>query len=294
MQNKLLLALNIDKNSTNLVEWTKIINEHANLDIIVTTILEKSNIDDKYISNQSQLSTIRTIYENKINNFVGQFFPKYELKISWGKPYEEIEKLIFNYNPISTIIQVPLKKGKRYICPTVMQIITDVSNPICCIGEDLNPYTPQKEILIPLDITKPYNQQLTVALELALAFKARLHIFSIDYTTDIGHRADLMVRMNKIKSFFEQKQVETNVEIIQNSKEKIIDIINERIDEHKPLFTLIMLRQESDTQEFYLGTIAQKIILNCHSPIITVKPWEESSEEGSLIYRAFINPIELL
>lgn len=295
MERKIIAPINIEIENNLTIEWVKKYAKSTSSEIVLVNVVEKSSLLEKIFGKTGINDTVRTIMESEIEQKVGNLLsPEYTYTklVKEGKPYEEIEKIVIQFNPIAVVIGKNEKQEKEYIGSNALHLISEVSNPIISIFGKQTPQETQNNILVPLDITKSYSEQLTAAFDLAKIFKAKLYIFSIDYQNDIAHKAELLVKMNKIKKFFETNNVDVEVEIIEETKAEITKIINQKANKYKPLFTMIMLRDEKNQKGHYIGTVAQEILRTCHSPVMSIKPWEEK-EENSTIFEAFINPLDI-
>jgi len=295
MERKIIVPITLEIDNNITLDWVKKYSKHTKSEIILVNIVEKSSILERLFGKTGLNDAIKKVLETEINEKANKILtPDFNFSniIKEGKPYEEIEKIIINHNPIAVVIGKNEKQSKEYIGSNALHLISEVSNPVISIFGDLKPDEVQKNILVPLDITKSYNEQLTAAFELSKIFDSKVYIFSIDYQKDIAHKAELLVKMNKIKNFFETNKINTNTEIIQATKADITTIINEKAEKLKPLFTMIMLRDEKNQKGHYIGTVAQEILRTCISPVMSIKPWEEKKQKES-VFEAFINPLDI-
>ena len=98
--------------------------------------------------------------------------------------------------------------------------------------------------------------------------------------------------MNKVKTFFEENNVECTTEIIESENKNPADIVNGVAEEINPLLVVIMLREESNFKSLFIGSIAREIIENCNAPVLSVKPWNEKTEENP-VFKVVYNPFSL-
>lgn len=295
MERKIIAPINLEIDNNITLDWVKKYSKCSKSEIILINVVEKSSFLERIFGKSGLNDTVKTILETEIQEKANKILaPEYNFSkvVREGKPYEEIEKVVIQNNPIAVVVGKNEKQDKEYIGSNTLHLISDVSNPVISIFGDQTPDKAQNNILVPFDISKSYNEQLSAAFELSKIFEARLHFFSIDYHSDIAHKAKLLVKMKKIKEFFEKNNVEANTEILEASKSDITRIINEKADKLNPLFTMIMLRDERNQKSHYIGTVAQEILRTCHSPVMSIKPWIEEVVEDS-VFDAFINPLDI-
>jgi nucleotide-binding universal stress UspA family protein len=103
----------------------------------------------------------------------------------------------------------------------------------------------------------------------------------------------MLVKMNQLKEYFEKQNIKIETQIIDDKETNPAEIINKIADELKPVLTIIMLREESNFKNFFIGSVARDIIENCNAPVLSVKPWNRNEEENP-VFKTIVNPFNIL
>ena len=107
------------------------------------------------------------------------------------------------------------EQKRKHLGSNTLHIINETDYPVVTIFGNNNPQNAQKTLLLPLDLTKNYTEQLTVAKEYALAFGAKIKAITVDSVDSVAHDAQMLVKMNKIKEHFTGLNIEIETEIVE-------------------------------------------------------------------------------
>lgn len=298
MENKILVPVDFEQQSILNLDWAKYYASFKNAQIILTHIIEESGFLKKLFKQEGFEKKIKEEVRDKLQVISEQHFSneqQYTITVETGKPYEEIEDLAEEFNPSMIILgrNENSSQTKKYLGSNTLHIINETDYPVVTIFGKNKPSEAEKTILLPLDLSKNFNEQITVALEYAKTFNAKIKAIAIDFVDSIAYDAKQLVKMNKIKDFFEEKNIEIETEIIEDKKENIAKIINQYAEKTNPIFVVIMLKEETNFKRFFIGSVAREIIESCNAPVLSVQPWDKENEVNP-VFKTIVNPFNIL
>ncbi len=298
MENKILVPVDFEQQSISNLEWAKYYAGFNNAQIILTHIIEESGFMKKLFKQEGFENKIIEEAKEKLKEISEANFDKsnqFTITVEKGKPYEEIEDLAEEFNPSIILLgrNENSSKSKKYLGSNTLHIISETDYPVVTIYGGHKPSEAQNTILLPLDLSKNYDEQVTVALEFAKTYKCGIKAVTIDAVDSIVHDAKILVKMNKVKEFFEQKNIKIETEIIEGKTEETANIINELTDKIMPIMVIIMLREESNFKRFFIGSVAREIIENCNAPVLSVQPWNKENEVNP-VFKTIVNPFNII
>ncbi len=296
MKKRILVPIDFEQQSILNLEWAKFYAKFNNSEIILTHIIEETSFLKKIFKQENFEEKIRKEVADNLKDIAKEHFSsseQYLCEISTGKAYEEIEKLTEKFEPEMVILgknenQI---KGRR-LGSNTLHVINETDYPVVTIYGTQKPENLNNVILLPLDLTKPIANQADVAVEYAKIFGAKIKAITVNNEESVAHKSNLLTKMNNLKDFFEKNKIDCEIEIIEDYETNPATIINEIAEKLKPIFVIIMTRNESNIKQFFIGSIAKEIIENCNAPVLSVKPWEIDGNEN-LIFEAVYDPLNI-
>ncbi len=132
-----------------------------------------------------------------------------------------------------------------------------------------------RKIVLPLDLTVETRQKVTYAIDMAMLFKASIHVVSVLWSTHIEDiRAELQQQMDQVKNFILEDGIECTTRLIEtegNTKALATSVLK-YADEIDADLIMIMTQQENKLVEFFLGSSAQTIIRLSNIPVMSIIP----------------------
>lgn len=297
MEKKILVPVDFEQQSILNLDWSKFYAKFNNAKIILTHIIEETGFLKKMFKQENFEKKVIEEATNSLNEIAKKYFESeddYHCSVERGKAYEEIEDLADEFDPEMIILgkNENSGKGKKYLGSNTLHIISETDYPVVTIYGSQKPEDVSNTILVPLDLTKPISEQTTVALEFAKIFKAKIKAITVNNVKSVAHKSKLLTNMNKIKQFFEENKIDCETDIIEEEKLNPAKAVNKIADEINPMLVVIMLREESNLKQFFIGSIAREIIESCNAPVLSVKPWDNESEQ-SPVFNVVYNPLNI-
>lgn len=297
MEHKILAPVDFEQQSLNNLNWASFYAQKSNSQVLLLHIMEQSNLLERLFKEEDLEQKIIEQTKKEIHELGLKIFGDkvtFQSTVTRGKPYEEIEEISDELNPLMVILGRNEKENssKKYIGSNTLHIINEIDYPVVTIFGKNEPQNVQNKILVPLDITKDCGEQITIAYEFAKFFDASIKLLTVNYKQSPAHEANMLVQLNKIKKYFEEHNIQTESEIIEAKKEEIAQIVDQKSKEMNPLFVIIMVRDESNLKNLIIGTVAQQIINTCNAPVMCIKPWDKEQQQSPII-ESIIDPLKI-
>lgn len=165
-----------------------------------------------------------------------------------------------------------LSNPERYILGSNAYRVVNASKvPVLTIRRH-SPIHQIKNIVLPIDLSKETLQKEKAAVELARLFGATLHVVTvIGFFSEYNPKVDdLIIEQEKLTERLEKEGI-SFVEARIEYRDIADSIIDYAVDNMADLI-LIMTRQESLVEEFFLGSTARKIISRSPIPVLSIQP----------------------
>ncbi len=298
MKNKIIIPIDFEEQSILNLKWAKYYSKYNEAQIILTHIVEENSFLKKIFQETNFDNKIKEKAKEQLHEIAEKNFDdknKYIITVEKGKPYVVIENLADKYEPEMIILGRNENSSKKYLGSNTLHIISETDFPVVSIYGNQKPEDCSNTILLPIDITKSIEEQITVAYEYAKLLKSKIKAVAVDQVESISHDAKMLTKMNKIKEFFNEKNIEIDTEIIDDNKKEHSPayFINKIADEIKPNLVIIMLRAETNYRNLFIGSVAKEIIETCNSPVLSVKPWDNKSKINP-VFGIILNPFDIL
>ena len=289
MKNKIIVPIDFEEQSIKALDYAKYFATITGAEITLLHVIEESNFFKKLFKDGDENKKLEKAVEEQLNKLAETFEPEYKVKtkIKHGKIYEEIEDFIEDEEPLFTLIGKTEKPSlkKRLLGSNTLHIVNESDFPVISISgkkthESLKKYN--KEIILPLDLMKHYEEQVTAAIEFAKIFKSSIKVISVDRVDSVLHDTKQLTRLNQVGKTIEKAGIKCDTKIIDDKKTPIAEIINNYAIENNSHLVIIMTRDEDNIKEFFLGSNARRILQTCEVPVLSVEPWDKDDNENAI------------
>lgn len=132
-----------------------------------------------------------------------------------------------------------------------------------------------ENILLPLDLTPESREKVDLAVEFARYFGAAVRILGVFSLSDERYENQLMAYAHQVKQYIKSKGIAcTNKSI---AGDNIAETVVEYANKIESDLIMIMTKPDLNFKEFFLGTVAQKIIDISNIPVLSLRPKKRSS-----------------
>ena len=205
-----------------------------------------------------------------------------ETMIRKGNVYEEIIKVADVINPLFIMIGLTSKINVgKIIGKNAFKMVRESKHPIITIrGKEHKDGC--KTILLPLDLTKETREKVDKAVALAKIFNAAVRVISILSSNDEFAENKLISLSNQVWKHIKGEGVRCSIKTLRGK-----DVPQMVLDYGKEVeadLILIMSKAELSVKEFFIGTVAQRIINESEIPVVSYRPMERKD------LSSFVNP----
>jgi len=187
-----------------------------------------------------------------------------------GNIYTEVEKLAEALEPKMIVLGLESKIGfDKIVGPSAFRLIRESNYPVLTIRGKSHKKGCEN-ILLPLDLTKETREKVVKALELAKDYGANIRIVSVLSSTKERDENKLMAYSNQVRDFIKKSGVKTSIRTLRGKDiPKMVLNYGYSIDAD---LILIMSKAELNLREFFIGTVAQRIINESNIPVMSIRP----------------------
>ena len=194
-----------------------------------------------------------------------------ETMLRKGNVYEEISKVADVLNPLLMIGLTSKITLNKIIGKNAFKMVRESKHPVITIRGKVH-RDGCKTILLPLDLTKQTREKVDRAIELAKQFGANIRVISILTQTDEESENKLISYSNQVWKHIKNQGIRCTIKTLRgtNVPQMILDYAHE-VDAD---LILIMSKAELNVKEFFIGTVAQRIINESDIPVLSYRPME--------------------
>ncbi|KRT64958.1 MAG: universal stress protein uspa-like protein [Candidatus Dadabacteria bacterium CSP1-2] len=221
-----------------------------------------------------------TTKERKVLEDIGKDFKEkginFKIEITSGIPYRQILKVADR----EKVDLIALGKGRAFersiLGGTALKVLRSSTLPVLTARGD-GKSLEIKRILVPTDLSHVLSKDLNYAVELSEVFGATIYLLNI---VEVGEHAfppeiveqmrgfayrEIVESMGKVKI---KENIEASVEVAKNAWRGIVGFANEGdID-----LIVMMSYGGGKLKEDFIGSVAEKVIQESASPVITMTP----------------------
>ncbi len=195
-----------------------------------------------------------------------------ETMVRKGNVYEEIIKVADVLNPLFIMIGLTSKINLgKIIGKNAFKMVRESQYPVITIrGKEHREGC--KTILLPLDLSKETREKVDKAIELAKLFNASVRVISILTSSDEHLENKLISLSNQVWRRIKDEGVRCTIKTLRGKD--ITDMVLEYGHEVEADLIMIMTKAELSVREFFIGTVAQRIINESDIPVLSYRPME--------------------
>ena len=195
-----------------------------------------------------------------------------EAMVRKGNVYEEINKVADVINPLFVMIGLSSKISlSKIIGQNAFKMVRESKHPVITIRGKVH-RDGCKTILLPLDLTKETREKVNKAIELAKIFNADIRVISILTQKDEEAENKLISYSNQVWKYIKDQEVRCTIKTLRGSD--VPQMIMDYGHEVEADLVLIMTKAELSMKEFFIGTVAQRIINESDIPVLSFRPME--------------------
>ncbi len=252
--------------------------KHTKGRMLLLTVTEAAGLWSSFLDQGEEQKAIRQKVEEKLHSLADRYKGQgieIKTRIEEGTPYEMV-RTVADEEEVDLIIMgtngAPRGIRKRFIGSNALRVVSSARCPVITIkGDECN--IGIRNIILPLDLTKETKQKVGHAVALAKMYGSAIHVVSVIDTSDDFIIRHLKANMRQVCEFIGKEGVAVRSDFIKRIGDESFAsaLIHYAIEKKGDLF-VIMTQEESRVSEFFVGSLAQKIIYHSPVPVLSIRP----------------------
>ncbi len=221
---------------------------------------------------------------------------KFDFRVEIGKAYEQILKVADEVKPEFIMVGKNEKPGlgKMFIGSNTLHLINESKFPVLSIRGSVKLQSVAKgemNFVVPLDVTKEINDQLSAAVEYGKLFDARIDLYTVLSKNSAALEVKALTKLHQAKEIMDSAGLKSTEKMVKQSNKAISEMIIEYADEQKAELIIILTQQKQTKVNYYIGNIAKELLHSSDIPVLSVLPWDNNSDT---VFNYFVDPFGVL
>jgi nucleotide-binding universal stress UspA family protein len=190
-----------------------------------------------------------------------------------GNIYKETERIADELDVKFIIVGLESKMSPKHVFGmSASKLIRESPSPVISIrGKEHRDGC--ENILLPLDLTRYSMQKVDKAIEIAKYFGASIRVLGVFSSSDEKYENSLHEHAHQVKQYIKSKGITCTNKTIQS--DSIAETVVEYANKIEADLIMIMTKTELNVKEFFVGTIAQKVIDLSNIPVLSIRPFRK-------------------
>lgn len=279
MKKLIIVAIDFSKNSIHALEYSIIIANALNADIMMVWI-DKPSEDSIYVHEDN---SIRIEAKKRMEELVNEYGARLNkdsnisYKLRKGKVHSEISGLAKLHNAYIVIAGSHGSSGYEayWIGSNANKIVAHSPCSVFTIKDNYKFAEKITNIVLPIDNTSTTCQKVTFAADFAAYFGARVHVLALQSSSLNSLRMKVDSFVKRTTDYLEEKKVAYLVESI--DADNVTTATINYTEKSGADLIVIMTEQEGASHKIWLGTYAQQMVNVSHVPVLSVHPDNEKN-----------------
>lgn len=235
---------------------------------------------EKMLYTDDQNNYVRNLATQKMEDLCEKYQAKLpgtkiESFIMHGKVAPVIASMAQKANALMIVIGTNGASGfeKYWMGSTAVRIVQEATCPVLSIREGFNFHKDLERILVPLNMTVNSRQKLPVAVKMAKAFGAKIHVLGQYENT--SQAQTIAIYMKQAETFLQKQNIPYIAETMQSKA--LADDMLAYADTISADLIVISTEQDQVLSSLFIGTTAQQLVHHSLIPILSVHPADINS-----------------
>lgn len=291
--NTILLTIDFQKQSLIGLEYAIYFSRGTGAKIVILHVIEESGFLTKLFSSYEQQKKIDQEAQRLLNDVTTNLKKDFDVEtiIEYGKVYEKVVEVAERIRPRFIMMGKTEEPSfvKRIIGSNALHVIRESKFPVISVrgNEYITDCDTNRDIVVPLDVTKETNEQLIAAIEFGKYFKSAIKIISVLDSESVRAEIQLLTRMNKAQKCIEEAGLECSAKLVKETKKPAYNVIIDYAKAEDAHLIIIMTQEQSEITNYFVGHTAQEVLSNSDIPVLSVVPWGKSDDST---FNYFVDP----
>ena len=215
---------------------------------------------------------ISTMLQKRAEKVRAEAGVEVEVRIEKGDIFKKILEVSNEIKPLFIILGLNSSIGlDKIVGHNAFRLVRESKFPVITIRGKQHKMGCEN-ILLPLDLTKETREKVGKAIELAKFFGATIRVLCIFSHKQRSMENKLISYSHQVRNFIKEKGVHCTIKTIEwDDAAKIVIDYAQKNDTD---LIMIMTKEELSVKEFFIGTVAQRIVNTSEIPVLSIRPSE--------------------
>jgi nucleotide-binding universal stress UspA family protein len=267
-KNRILVPTNFSSQADLAFEQSVLFSLKTGADVFLLHIIPSLRMID---NSSDGIDEIQSRLSKMADRFFKETGKKVHTRIEVGKILPQILAVEKELQP--SYIFIGSDVSAKEMSSTTLKLIDRVECPVVVFAGRFD-RNGCGNIVLPLDLSKETKQKIDQTIKIAKIYNSTVHIVSATSFTDELECDKIKAQINQVKSIFDKLEINCVTELLKtkNDIEVMANAINDYADDIKADLVVIMTRQETKLQKFFVGSMAIKLIRKSNVPILCISP----------------------
>lgn len=292
---KILVPVDFNEPSVQAVNYAGRLAEKVNAEIFLLNVLHIPGFLAQFFTDSDQLVKITEQAKEKLLQLAESLkktYPGIVVKtgVESGKPYEKILNKSADWGAGMVILGENHQYGNPEddLGTTVYHVTLKSKVPVLTVKGDISGM--KDKIVVPLDLTKKTNEQLSAAIYYGKEYNAEIHLVSALVGGIEKIESRIYKKLKEAQEVFEMNGVECKMKLYKRSEVPPFKRILEYADEVDAGMILLMTHQEGYTYDNYIGAFAHHIMNLSKVSVLSITS-VSNNLDFTPFFKALVDPI---
>lgn len=280
-KNIILIPVDFSEESIAAIHYAELLTPMINSRIHLVHVIEDKNPLLFFVADKDKSKLERQIKE-KLENIIQMVSFSTEMEVSYNVLYGNIiDTILKEAKELKTKLIIVGTTGstdirKKIIGSNALRIIREATCPVISI-KSKESFKQINKILLPLDASKVTKQKVEIALQFAKYFNAKIELVSVETGNNFLVSDSAIMQLEEVSEKILEREIDCSIKLIKSShsSSKMAEAILQFGKEVEADIIMVMTQQESNFNQYNVGSVAKEIIHHANIPVYSVRPKEE-------------------
>mgnify|MGYP001168836026 CR=1 FL=1 len=267
-KNRILVPTNFSRQADIAFKQSIFFSKKTGADVFIMNVIPSVKRMD---SNSDEIDNVQSKLQKLLDPMYEHAGGKIHTRIDTGKVINKILEAYQDLQPQYLFIGTDVSSKPN--SSTTIKLLNHVDCPLV-VFTGRSDKTGCDKIVLPLDLTKETKQKVDQTARVAKIYNSEVHIVSATNFIDEIQINKIKKQMSQVKTVFDNLGIKSEIKLLKtkNDIELMANAINDYADDISADLIVIMTRQETKIQKFFVGSMAIKLIRKSTVPIMCISP----------------------
>lgn len=293
-KNKILVSIDFQEESYAALKQSYQVAKFLKAELVLLHVFELPDLLHSLFVKHEELVKVTAETVTKLNNLVAQATEESGLMVTsrfeTGKAYVKIVEIAKEVGARLIIMGKSSTELRHKMGSNTIHVVGGAPCPVITLKNSEHRFD-FKNVVMPLDLTKPTAEQTAMAIALGRYFNSTIHIVSVLTGGIFLHRSRIYGKMVRVEKELVKQGITTKLKLYPKTSVPAYKQILKYSNDHDIDLIMLLARQDTSPNDQYLGAVAQHIINEADIPVLSLIPADNLESESAL--DTFWNPFDL-